>query len=1079
MLTSRVAQSTRVLVVCALAILISYSNLSAQTTNLPAPWNAQDVGSPTTPGRSTYDQGQFTITAAGQDIWEQSDQFHFVYQQISGDVDLIARVDSLQLTNVWAKAGVMIRQSLAANSAHGFAFVSADRGVAFQYRASTGGASSHVSGPGQGPPQWVRLIRIGSALTAYSSVDGKLWQTIGSITIPLQSSAYVGLAVTSHSWSTTTTAVVSQVTVSQLTLPSRLKSMDIGSPAIAGSVSYRQGVYTVHAAGRDIWDASDQFHFVYQQVSGDVEVIARLNSLTYTNQWAKGGVMIRGTLTAGSRHASALATAGSGYAFQRRPDTGGLSVHTSGPAGAPPGWVRLVRTGTQIEAFRSLDGTNWTSMGTDAIPMASTVYVGLATTSHNTAAATDAVFDNFTVKPVTAAPNQPPIVALTAPAGGTTLTAGTSLSISAAASDSDGTISRVDFYAGTTLIGSDATSPYQVAWSSVPVGTYSLTAVAVDNDGAKTTSPSVTVTAQSAANQPPAVTLTSPANGATYTAPASMALTASASDPNGTVARVEFYNGTTLLNSDTTAPYAFTWSSVAAGTYALRAVAYDNAGGSGSSATATITVSGGTSNGLIGAYGINAGTGTTVKTDLGTGPQGTMTGAAWTAGKYGQALSFAGSGEVTFGDLDLAGSFTVMGWLQTRSLFTSGCGSFVMKALDYGFEICGGRLYAGVGANGAWSARASQALTSADLNVWKHVALTYDGTTVRLYVGGALAGSAAGAHITNNNPLLFGHWVPSGEYWNGLVDEVRLYSRTLTQGEIQTDMATPIAGATGNQPPTVTLTAPANGATYTAPATMTLSATASDPENSVARVEFYSGTTLLATDTTAPYSYSWGSVAAGTYGLRAVAYDSAGASASSATATVTVTTGNQPPTVTLTSPATGATFTAPAAVVLSATASDPENSLARVEFYSGTTRLATDTTAPYSYSWGSVAAGTYSVRAIAYDTAGGTASSVFSTITVSAATTTLPKGVVFQASTDHATLVSRYELRIFVSGANVLTATPLATSDLGKPTPDANGDITVDRATFFSNLAVGGYVAAVSAIGSGGTATSTGVSFTR
>jgi hypothetical protein len=210
-----------------------------------------------------------------------------------------------------------------------------------------------------------------------------------------------------------------------------------------------------------------------------------------------------------------------------------------------------------------------------------------------------------------------------------------------------------------------------------------------------------------------------------------------------------------------------------------------------------------------------------------------------------------------------------------------------------------------------------------------------------------------------------------------------------------------------------------------------------------------------------------------------VAYDTAGASGTSAIATVTVGTGNQPPTVTLTAPGNGATFTAPATIALSATASDPENALARVEFYSGTTLLATDTTAPYSYSWLSVAAGTYTVRAIAYDTAGVSASSVVSTITVSTTTTTPPTAVVFQASTDHATLVTRYELRIFASGANPLTATPLTTSDLGKPTPAANGDITVDRAAFFSGLGVGSYVAAVSAIGSGGTSTSTGVSFTR
>ncbi len=80
---------------------------------------------------------------------------------------------------------------------------------------------------------------------------------------------------------------------------------------------------------------------------------------------------------------------------------------------------------------------------------------------------------------------------------------------------------------------------------------------------------------------------------------------------------------------------------------------------------------------------------------------------------------------------------------------------------------------------------------------------------------------------------------------------------------------------------------------------------------------------------------------------------------------------------------------------------------------------------------------------------------------------------------DHATLVTSYELRIFASGADPNTATPIATSDLGKPAPDASGDITVDRAAFFSALAPGNYIAAISAIGTGGTTTSTGVSFTR
>src|SRR5262249_39191440 len=151
-------------------------------------------------------------------------------------------------------------------------------------------------------------------------------------------------------------------------------------------------------------------------------------------------------------------------------------------------------------------------------------------------------------------------------------------------------------------------------------------------------------------------------------------------------------------------------------------------------------------------------------------------------------------------------------------------------------------------------------------------------------------------------------------------------------------------------------------------------------------------------------------------------------------------TGNRPPTATLTSPANGATYIAPASVSLTATASDPDGTIAKVEFYNGTTLLNTDTTAPYAFTWSSVPAGTYAIKAVAYDNSGASTSSAASSITVSPPTTTSPPtpptGVTFTASPDHATLVTSYELRIYASGADPNTATPIATSDLGKPTPD-------------------------------------------
>jgi hypothetical protein len=128
---------------------------------------------------------------------------------------------------------------------------------------------------------------------------------------------------------------------------------------------------------------------------------------------------------------------------------------------------------------------------------------------------------------------------------------------------------------------------------------------------------------------------------------------------------------------------------VAPGRYLLAAIAYDDAGASAQSSV-TVTVASPPS-GVVSAYALNEGAGSVAVDSSGHGLTGTIAGATWTAGRYGQGLRLAGNGAVAFGDLDLAGSFTVMAWLQTRTLYASTCGSFVMKRRDYGFELCGGR----------------------------------------------------------------------------------------------------------------------------------------------------------------------------------------------------------------------------------------------------------------------------------------------------------------------------------------------------------------------------------------------------
>jgi hypothetical protein len=169
---------------------------------------------------------------------------------------------------------------------------------------------------------------------------------------------------------------------------------DIGSVAATGSATSADCNWTVTGSGVDIWDTADEFHYVYQPLSGDGQIVARVVSVTNTDPWAKAGVMIRETLTGGSKHAMMVVTPGSGNAFQRRLSTGGVSTHTAGSAVTAPYWVRLTRRGNTLTGYESSNGSAWTQVGTDTVSMTSSVYIGLCVTSHNDGALCTANFDN-------------------------------------------------------------------------------------------------------------------------------------------------------------------------------------------------------------------------------------------------------------------------------------------------------------------------------------------------------------------------------------------------------------------------------------------------------------------------------------------------------------------------------------------------------------------------------------------------------------------------------------------------------------------------------------------------------------
>jgi len=178
-----------------------------------------------------------------------------------------------------------------------------------------------------------------------------------------------------------------------------------GYPASTGSfVEGPVGTYTMTASGTDIWVINgveaDEFHFAYKMLTGAGSIIARVDSVENTNDWAKAGVMIRETLDPDSAHAFACVTPASGVAAQARPSTGGTSVNTNQTGVAAPYWVKLERSISGLfTVSHSANGSNWqpvTGATAQTIPMSANVYIGLALTSHDAALTCEAVFSNIT-----------------------------------------------------------------------------------------------------------------------------------------------------------------------------------------------------------------------------------------------------------------------------------------------------------------------------------------------------------------------------------------------------------------------------------------------------------------------------------------------------------------------------------------------------------------------------------------------------------------------------------------------------------------------------------------------------------
>ncbi len=682
----------------------------------PITWSHRDIGSVAQAGTFSQTGPVAQIAGSGSDIWGTADAFHFAYVPWTGDGEFVARIDTLDKTHPWAKAGVMLRADLTAGSVHAMVAAAPEKGVTFLRRLTAGGptrddayqamrvlnvgsdatfqrrSSSFYDAVTDGPtsgalPRWVRLVRQGNTVQAFDSPDGQSWGWVGTENISLPQSVFVGLAVCSHddsrvasaqfeavrlqqtvpanptapvagqgdglqgnyynglalsgtpvkrvdpvvnfSWDrqppvegigqehfrvrwegdlqaqfseayafhvisddrarlwingrllidewenhpeTESTALVRleagkkyflrldyfqdrgkavakllwsspstpkqpipqsqlyshpqdsdgdgipdswelanglnpldpsdathpagpngltwlqifaqgfepwKATQNTAGLPAGWTDMDIGFVGQAGSVELQGTSLVVSGAGADVWGRSDGLHFVYQTLSGDGELEAKVGNVDNTDPWAKAGLMVRGDLEDGSINAFVARTPGHGATFQYRTTTGEGTVAEFGSPVGDLCWLKLRRQGNVFSAWQSDDRLNWQWIGTVSLAVPQTVFVGPAVSSHDNSRLALAQFDEISL-------GQVPTL--------TTPQAGTGDGLQGAYHDwtSGATVERVDptidfdWGLGAPADGLGATN-FSAAWQGVLEGQFDepYTLHLVSDDGAR------------------------------------------------------------------------------------------------------------------------------------------------------------------------------------------------------------------------------------------------------------------------------------------------------------------------------------------------------------------------------------------------------------------------------------------------------------------------------------------------------------------------------------------------------------------------------------------------------------------
>ncbi len=375
-----------------------------------------------------------------------------------------------------------------------------------------------------------------------------------------------------------------------------------------------------------------------------------------------------------------------------------------------------------------------------------------------------------------------------------------------------------------------------IAWQNVAYNQPPHTGFFFGNGMSNPPNPNITLIGGTTPNNPPSVSITSPSNGTTYTAGANITINANASDNDGSISLVEFYQGSTKLGEDASSPYSYTWNNVSAGNYSLTARATDNQGATTTSSAVSITVN-------------SSGGGTTITI------QENQTGFCGVDGSVdNNNAGFTGDG---FANTDNATGNGV-DWKVNFS--ASGSYTFTFRYASTSDRP--GRLII----NGSTAISSISFPSTGSWTTWTTVTATTNVSAGTFDVRLEATGSSG----------------------LGNIDYIQVTGTTPS--------AASCSGTPTNNPPSVSITSPSNGASFTTGDNITINANASDNDGSVTLVEFYQGSTKLGQDASSPYSYTWSNVPQGNYSLTARATDNGGATTTSSAINISVNTSTCNPT---------------------------------------------------------------------------------------------------------------------------------------------------------------------------------------